>query len=209
MQEKKAQPQQPTQKLQIMRYEPREEDLNVNIMLRSGITTGDDKGKQPKDGGWVRKTPKKEVGFDLEHVKEMFMDAKKSFAKASTSRSQNKVPETSAPTEVDPSMPTVFLETCMKLLRDIKVVKGLQELINKCAGNENAPDGHCVVRKICKHKERTGRDMRFTTQIGNVRWTKSFWIWGLNANIFPKQTWGRMGRHVLQWSLIQIRLENQ
>jgi len=33
-----------------MRSEPREEDLNVNIVLRSGITTGDDKGKQSEEG---------------------------------------------------------------------------------------------------------------------------------------------------------------
>ena len=35
-----------TQNLQMMRSEPCEEDHNVNIMLKSGITTGDDKGKQ-------------------------------------------------------------------------------------------------------------------------------------------------------------------
>jgi len=45
MQEKKAQPQHPTQKLQMMRNEPCEEDPNVNIMLISRITTGDNKGK--------------------------------------------------------------------------------------------------------------------------------------------------------------------
>jgi len=28
-----------------MRSEPLEEDLNVNIMLKSGATTGEDKGK--------------------------------------------------------------------------------------------------------------------------------------------------------------------
>ena len=35
----------PTRNLQMMRFEPREEDLNVNIVLRSGITIGDEKGK--------------------------------------------------------------------------------------------------------------------------------------------------------------------
>lgn len=34
-----------TQNLQMMRSELREEDPNVNIVLRSGITTGNDKGK--------------------------------------------------------------------------------------------------------------------------------------------------------------------
>ena len=81
-----------------MRAEPREEDPNVNIMLRSGITTGDDKGKQTEESGWVRKAPEKEVGFDLECAKEMFMEVKKSFAEASTSGSQDKQPTIGAPT---------------------------------------------------------------------------------------------------------------
>jgi len=34
-----------TQNLEMMRSEPREENPNVNIVLRRGITTGDDKGK--------------------------------------------------------------------------------------------------------------------------------------------------------------------
>ena len=37
-----------TQNPQMMRSEPYEEDLNMNILLQSGIATGDDKGKQPK-----------------------------------------------------------------------------------------------------------------------------------------------------------------
>ena len=51
----------PTQNLQMMRFEPCEEDPNVNIMLGSGIaTTGDDKGKQPEESAWVHKAPTKE-----------------------------------------------------------------------------------------------------------------------------------------------------
>ena len=55
------------------------------------------------------------------------MEEKKIFVEASTSGSQDKISE-----EMDPSILTTFLETCMNLLCDIKVVKGLQELINKC-----------------------------------------------------------------------------
>ena len=39
----------------MMRYELREEDPNVNMMLRSRATTGEDKGKKPEDDTWVRK----------------------------------------------------------------------------------------------------------------------------------------------------------
>jgi len=75
-------------------------------------------------------------------MNEMFMEAKKSFTEASTSGSQNKLFE-----EVDPSMLTTLLETCMKLLHDSKAIKGLQELINKCASKEDALKGHCIIKK--------------------------------------------------------------
>ena len=58
-----------TQNLQMMRSELCEEDPNVNIVLRSGITIGDDKGKQPKESAWVHKAPTKELEFDLERAK--------------------------------------------------------------------------------------------------------------------------------------------
>lgn len=92
----------------------------MNIVLRSGIAIGDDKGKQPEDNAWVRKAPTKGAEFDLEHAREKFMEANKSFVEASTSGSKDKPNK-----EMDPSMLTTFLETCMKLLRDSKVVKGL------------------------------------------------------------------------------------
>lgn len=72
----------------MMRVEPREEDPKVNFVLWSGVTTGEDKGKQPEEGEWVRKALENEARFNLECAKETFMKAKKSFAKASTSRSQ-------------------------------------------------------------------------------------------------------------------------
>lgn len=78
------------------------------------------------------------------------MEANKTFVEASTLGSQDKLAE-----EVDPSMLTTFLETCMKLLHDSKAVKGLQEQINKCVGKEGAPKGHLTVKKIGKHKTRT------------------------------------------------------
>jgi len=41
----------------MMRVKPHKEEPNVDIILRSGIATRDDKGKKPEEGGWVRKTP--------------------------------------------------------------------------------------------------------------------------------------------------------
>ena len=193
---------QPTQNLQMMRTEPREEVPNVNIMLRSGMMTSKDKGNQLEEGEWVHKAPEKEVGFDLEHVRETFMEAKKSFAEATTSGTQEKPAK-----EMDPSMLTTFLETCMKLLHDRKVVKGLQELINKCTSKENSPVGPCVVKKIGKHKARMGREMRPIAQIGEYEMDQVILDLGLDTNILPKQTWERIGRPVLQSSPIQLWMQ--
>lgn len=143
----------------MMRSEPCEEDLNVNIVLQSGIAIDDDKGKQPEDNAWVHKALKKEAEFDLEHACETFMEVKNSFAEAPTSGSRDKPNY-----EMDPSMLTTFLETCMMMLHDRKVVKGLQELINRCT--RNTLGELRIVQKIGKHKERTGQEMRITTQIG-------------------------------------------
>lgn len=79
---------------------------------------GDDKGKHLEDSTWVRRALSKEAKFDLEHAKENFMEAKKSFANASTSKSKVRLEP-----KVDPSMLTTFLETCMKLLHNSKAVK--------------------------------------------------------------------------------------
>lgn len=166
--------------------------------------TSEDKGMKPEERKWVCKAPKKKVRFNLEHAKETFMEANKSLTEASTSGNQGQLSE-----EMDPYMLTTFLEICMKLLCDNKAVKGLQEVINKCVGKENALEGHCVVRKIGKHKVRTGSEMRLTAQIGEYEMDKVILDLGLDANVLPKHTWERMGRPALQWSLIQLRMENQ
>ena len=62
----------------------------------------------------------KEPKFDLEHSKETFMEAKKSFADASTSGIKDRLE-----LEMDPSMFTTFLEACMNLLCDSKPIRGL------------------------------------------------------------------------------------
>lgn len=64
------QPQQPPQNLQMMRAKTHKEYQNVNIVLRSRIMTGDDKGKHLEEDEWVHKALEKEVGFNLECTKE-------------------------------------------------------------------------------------------------------------------------------------------
>jgi len=59
------------------------------------------------------------------------MEGKRSFIDASTLGSKDRLEP-----EMDPSMLTTFLETCMNFLHDNKGVKGLQELINRCTGTQ-------------------------------------------------------------------------
>jgi len=168
------------------------------------MMTGGNKGKKLEEGEWVCKALEKEVGFDLQCTKEMFMEVKKSFVEATTLGSHNQFSE-----EMDPSMITTFLETCVKLLHDRKAMKVLQELINKCVGNENAPEGPRIVKEIGNNKARIGHEMRLTVQIGKYEMDQFILDLGSNVNVFPKQTWERMGRPVLQWYPIQLRMENQ
>jgi len=130
------------------------------------------------------------------------MEAKKSFMDASTSGSKDK-PEP----EMDLSMITTFLETCMKLLRDRKSMKGPQELITRCARTTLGESR--VVWKIGKHTTRIGREMRLTMQIGEYEMDQLILDLGSDTNVLPKKTWEHMSRPALQWSPIQLRMENQ
>lgn len=67
-----------------MRVELHEEDHSIKIVLRSGMMTSVDRGKDPEEDGWVHKAPAKKSAFDLNHAKETFMEEKKSFYEAST-----------------------------------------------------------------------------------------------------------------------------
>ena len=143
---------------------------------------GDDKGKQPEDSTQVCKAPMKEAKFDLEHAQETFVEANKSFADASTSGRKDK-PEL----EMNPSMLMVFLETCMKLPRDSRTIKMLQELINRRTGT--VPSEPRVLHKIGKHKTSTGREMRLTAQIREYEMDQVILDLGSDVNFLPKQTW--------------------
>lgn len=183
-----------------MRVEPHKEGQRINIVLRNGMTTSKNKGKQPKEDRWARKAPDKESSFDLNHTKETFMEENKSFIEASTSSSQDKTLEASVTQEVDPSILATFLENSMKLLHDRRVVEGLQDLIDKCANKENTPLEHHTVRNIGKHKAWTWCEMRLTTHIGDYEMDQAILDLGFDANVLPKHTCERMGRPTLQWS---------
>ena len=107
------------------------------------------------------------------------MEAKKSFTESPTSGSKDQ-PEIG----MDPSMVTTFLETCMKFLHDNKAVKGLQELITRCAGSGEPR----IVKKLRKHTLHTRREMRLMAQIGEYEMDHVILDLGSYANVLPKQT---------------------
>ena len=112
----------------------------------------------------------------MEHAKETFIEAKKSFIDASTLGSKDRLEP-----EMDPLMLTTFLETCIKLLRDRKAMKWLQELITRCVGT--MPGEPCVVLKLRRHTTQTGREMRLTTQIGEYEMDQLILDLGSNTNV--------------------------
>lgn len=65
-----------------------------------------------------------------------------------------------------------------------------------------------MVTKIGKHKATIGCEMRFIAQIQEYEMDQVILDLGPVANVFPKQSWERMDRLVLQWSPIQLRMEN-
>jgi len=142
----------------MMRSEPHEEYPKVNIMLRSGTAIGVD-------------------GQNLGGDKGMYQEARGSFAEVSTLGNRDQLE-----TDKDPSMITTFLETCMKLLHDNKVVKGLQELINRCIG-WNEPH---IIRKLGRHASRTRREIRVITQIDDYEMEQVILDLGSDANVLTK-----------------------
>ena len=94
--------------------------------------------------------------------KKSFMDSGVSTSK--TKRAQMEKPEeVSAMQETYPSLLSSFLQTCMNLLRDNKVIEGLQELIDNCVGKGKPLPKQHAMHKVDKGKKRTGREMRLIT----------------------------------------------
>ena len=198
-----------------MRWEPHEDGPSVNIVTWSRIATEEDKGKQPEENVWVRKDLEKEARFDMNKVKETLMEEKRGFVDvgASTSRAQSTLTEKpakiSTEQETNPSLLTYLLHTYMKCLMDQKVVEGLKYLIDNCNGKGKLLPKQYAIHKIDKGKKSTGCKMRLTTQIGEFEMDQLILDLGSDVNVLLKQTWERMGKLMLQWSPIQLRMENQ
>jgi len=89
-----------------------------------------------------------DVGASTSSVQSKLMP-KKDYDKVSTSTQ-----------ELDPCILKSFLQTCMKLLRNQRVVEGLQELIDSCADNEVPRSNLHIINNLHRHKKRMGKEMR-------------------------------------------------
>lgn len=170
------------------------------MVLRSSATRGGDTRKGLAEDRERCNTPTKEPNSELEQGMQIPKESHKSFTEVSTpGRRDQKEPG------LDPSMITTFLETYMKLLHNSKVIKGLHELITRCAGSGEPR----VVQKIGRHALRTRREMRMTAQISEYDMDQVILDLGSDVNVLPKKTWECMGKPTLQWSPIQLRMANQ
>lgn len=104
-----------------------------------------------------------------------------------------------------PSMLTTFLEICMKLLCDNRAMKGLQEVINKYT---RWGEPH-IVWRMGSHTSQTRQEMRLKVRIGDYEMDQVILDLNSDANILLKQTWEHINKPPLQWSPIQLWMENQ
>ena len=81
--------------------------------------------------------------------------------------------------------------------------------MNSCAAQPSLIPGTKDVHKLYSYKKCTGKEMRLTAQIGDYEMDQVILDLGSDANILPKKTWQRMGEPKLEWSTIQLRMENQ
>jgi len=117
-----------------MTVEPREDQPRIGIVTRSGTATGNDKadGRKEVEATWIRKATKKAHVFDILKEKQAFTKARQSFMDDGASTSTTQLTQKDnheivpvATQEVDPNVLKSSLQTCMKLLRNQKVVDGL------------------------------------------------------------------------------------
>ena len=97
----------------------------------------------------------------------------------------------------------------MKLQHNPKAVENLQELIDCYIAQPNLPPEIKDVHKLYRYKKHIGREMRLTAQIGDYEMDQVILELGSYVNVLPKQTWQWMGEPRLEWSTIQLQMENQ
>ena len=110
-----------------------------------------------------------------------------------------------------------FLQSCLQLLKDEKVVLEIQNLVDRYDWSMSIfimkPTKHFsatnkAVHQISKYIE-TGREMRLNANIGDYDMDEVILDLGFEVNVLTRQTWQLMGKPNLRYSPIQLRLVNQ
>ena len=81
-------------------------------------------------------------------------------------------------------------------------------MIDQCQQPSLSGSAHRAVHNITRHA-RTGREMKFTAQIGDFEMDEVVLDLGSEVNVLTKQTWEQMGSPQLALSPIHLRLANQ
>ena len=219
------------QNIQLIAAEPKEPEPAVNIVTRSGVSTSgtSQETRQNTSQEWVRRAPTKATALNLQQNKETFHEAKASFEETplaepqvppsrgvpqqvpcSNNPEQTQQATTSGRGEEDESTGSIqaFLHSCLKLLRNDKAVGELQRMIDQCQQPSLSDSAHHAVHNITRHA-RTGREMKFTAQIGDFEMDEVVLDLGSEVNVLTKQTWEQMGSPQLALSPIHLRLANQ
>lgn len=149
--EKKAAPPTTTQNVEMMRSEPCDDEHVVNMVMRSSIAIREVNGKTN-------------------------MEARERFMGVSTRGSTDR-----PKLDREPSMLTTLLETCIKLLHDNKVVRGLEGVINKCM---RWGEPH-TIWKVGRHASWMGQEMQLTTRIGDYEIGQVILDLSPDANVLP------------------------
>ncbi len=136
------------------------------------------------------------------------MEAKKDVAdpnrSAATTQHQRQQLQSQEASSPQVSTLTSFLQSCMKLLRNQNALVELQKVIQSCEPQRSSDKGKSINRV-----RRTGREMRLHAQIGDYDMADIILDLGSEVNVLTKQTSEQMGKPMLEWSPIQLRLANQ
>jgi hypothetical protein len=101
-----------------------------------------------------------------------------------------------------------FFQSCIKMLSDPSSVQILQNNLEKCSGMTEQKLELKTVNHLCTRR-RTSREFRLNANIGDFNMGDIILDLGSEVNVLPKATWQCKGEPTLEYSTVQLKLENQ
>jgi hypothetical protein len=208
--------------VQLIYAEPRGGDPRVDVITRGGAATVEDRmtqGKLAEDSG-IRKATEKTQAFNAKKERQIFEEARQEFKadQGYLSKTQLEIREYGMPHAFDQSTSPregkevsklmEFLYTCIKLIHDENGVQELQNLIRQYELGKTDPLLNRAVHQIGK-KRRTNKELHLNAQIGEYEIKYVVLDLGSEVNVTMKQTWAYMGKPMLIYSPIRLRMDNK